>query len=170
MAAKNRPKIKYVLMRGARAGGRVAIQAHKASGLGYMVAGGALMLLANSETVRNSSIAKYAWWVVPVGLLLAGIYLYRKGSKYGPAFLVAGAMLFVQYWQAQRGQTTAQPKPATDTTKGVDVTANGVSYRIGPDGTITMLGAGETGSIANDNRERATAESMASAVYGRRAA
>lgn len=159
MAAKEKTRV--IVVRNAK---RAAMATHAAGGT-YIIAGALVMLIANSEFVRNHPWVKATWWLVPIGLLVAGLIARRKGSKYAPALLVAGAMLLVQAWQSRPTTTTAGTKPAGDTKGPSEFNANGARIRLNPDGTIEVVG-GDTGAPANDSSVR----NMADAVYGRRAA
>ena len=78
-------------------------------GLFYVAGVGAVVaLLANLDDLRNSKEAKDHWWLVPLGILVIGYILRKRGNPYATAVLSAGGALFALAYAA----TSAQAKPA----------------------------------------------------------
>jgi len=78
-------------------------------GLLYVAGVGAVVaLLANLDDLRNSKEAKDHWWLVPLGILVIGYILRKRGNPYSTAVLSAGGALFALAYAA----TSAQAKQA----------------------------------------------------------
>lgn len=78
-------------------------------GLFYVAGVGAIVaLLANLDDLKNSKEAKDHWWLVPLGILVIGYMLRKRGNPYATAVLSAGGALFALAYAA----TSAQAKPA----------------------------------------------------------
>jgi hypothetical protein len=78
-------------------------------GLLYVAGVGAIVaLLANIDDLKNSKEAKDHWWLVPLGILVIGYMLRKRGNPYATAVLSAGGALFALAYAA----TSAQAKPA----------------------------------------------------------
>lgn len=78
-------------------------------GLLYVAGVGAVVaLLANLDDLKNSKEAKDHWWLVPLGILVIGYILRKRGNPYSTAVLSAGGALFALAYAA----TSAQAKPA----------------------------------------------------------
>lgn len=78
-------------------------------GLFYVAGVGAVVaLLANLDDLKNSKEAKDHWWLVPLGILVIGYMLRKRGNPYATAVLSAGGALFALAYAA----TSAQAKPA----------------------------------------------------------
>lgn len=78
-------------------------------GLLYVAGVGAVVaLLANLDDLRNSKEAKDHWWLVPLGILVIGYILRKRGNPYSTAVLSAGGALLALAYAA----TSAQAKQA----------------------------------------------------------
>ena len=78
-------------------------------GLFYVAGVGAVVaLLANLDDLKNSKEAKDHWWLVPLGILVIGYMLRKRGNPYATAVLAAGGALFALAYAA----TSAEAKPA----------------------------------------------------------
>ncbi len=79
------------------------------TGLLYVAGVGAVVaLLANLDELRNSKEAKDHWWLVPLGILVIGYMLRKRGNPYATAILSAGGALFALAYAA----SSAHAKPA----------------------------------------------------------
>ncbi len=79
------------------------------TGLLYVAGAGAVVaFLSNIDDLKNSKEAKDHWWLVPLGILVVGYILRKRGNPYATAVLGAGGALFALAYTA----TSAQAKPA----------------------------------------------------------
>ncbi len=82
------------------------------TGLLYVAGVGAVVaLLANLDDLKNTKEAKDHWWLVPLGILVIGYILRKRGNPYSTAVLSAGGALFALAYAASSAQAKqAQPQ------------------------------------------------------------
>jgi len=82
-------------------------------GVLYIAGAGAVVaLLANLDDIRNSKEAKDHWWLIPLGILVIGYLLRKRGHPYASAALAVGGALFALGYAAQSKQAQAQQQQA----------------------------------------------------------
>jgi len=80
-------------------------------GLLYVAGAGAVVaLLANLDDLKNSKEAKDHWWLVPLGILVIGYMLRKRGNPYATAVMSAGGALFALAYAANSAQAKQQPQ------------------------------------------------------------
>jgi len=83
-------------------------------GVLYLAGAGAVVaLLANLDDLQNSKEAKDHWWLVPMGVLVIGYMLRRRGNSYANAVLAVGGALFaLAYAKQSKASQSQQSQPA----------------------------------------------------------
>jgi hypothetical protein len=78
-------------------------------GVLYIAGAGAVVaLLANLDDIKNSKEVKDHWWLIPLGILVIGYMLRKRGHPYASAALAVGGALFALGYAAHSKQAQAQ--------------------------------------------------------------
>lgn len=84
------------------------------AGLGALAA-----YVMSTDFVKKSDFFKKNWWALPLGLIVVGYLLVRKGKAYGRTLMTIGGLLFVQGYQ-NRPKTDEKDDKASGDTKGFE--------------------------------------------------